>query len=239
MNHFATVEPPMEEKAQLTLVDKRDLDPATRLKLKWEQVQKHSTSTELEKDKSQAEAMAEAEADGMTQQDIAACVGISQGHVDKLLRYHRFLIFQAGLNSTEFKITEGRFRTYWKNTVDPQSMRGRRTKDYREQYERRVFLAIIEKLEAGHPPPTPVKVKKPPTVAQMHARKKPLTALRKEVKRLYSTECQPILAQLKDFLGRDRSTFAPSLMAACAMDLDKWAKKLDTLLADFDTYVQD
>jgi hypothetical protein len=229
----------MGEQAVLSLVEPRDLDPATRLKLKWEQVQKQATSTEVEKDTSQAEAMAEAEADGMDQRAIAQCIGISQGHVDKLLRYHRFLIFQDSLNSVEFKIPEGRFRTYWKHTVDPQAMRGRRTTDYREQNERRVFLAIIEKLEAGTPPPTPVKVKKPPTVAQMHAKKKPLTALRKEVKRLYSVECQPILGKLKDFLGRDRATFAPSLMAACAMDLDKWAKKLDTLLSDFESYVQE
>jgi hypothetical protein len=227
----------MGEQPLLTLVEPREIDPPTRLKLKWEQVQKYETKNVLDKDTQQAEAMAEAQDAGMKMRDIAACVGIAYQRVDQLLRYHRFNTFLENLSTAVDKIPEFRFRQYWQQMSDPFETRGKRTKEYRDQRERRVFLAIVECLEAGKAPIPPNRAPKTTTVEQMFKTKNPLRALRKEVERRFDTELAPIVAKAKDLFGRDRATYSPDFLANAMRDLERWHKNLLQLLADFDKHV--
>jgi hypothetical protein len=181
--------------------------------------------------------MEEARDAGMTHREIAACIGIGQPRVDQLLRYHRFNTFLDGLTTEVVKIPEFRFRQYWQQMSDPQSTRGKRTKEYRDQYERRVFLTILEWLEAGKAPLPPHRTPKTPTVEQIFKTKNPLRALRKEVERRFDTELAPIVKRAKDFFGRDRSTYVPDFMANAMVDLERWHKNLLQLLADFDKHI--
>jgi hypothetical protein len=59
-------------------------------------------------------------ADGLTQREIGACVKVTQGHVVRLLRYHRFDAHWAS------KIPERTFRAFWNQVRDPAATRGRR-----------------------------------------------------------------------------------------------------------------
>jgi DNA-binding transcriptional regulator LsrR (DeoR family) len=103
-------------------------------------------------DVSRAELLAQAVADGLTQQEMAEGLGLSQPHITRLLRYHRFNIHAC----IQEKIPATRFMKYWQQVRDPRAVVGRRKPEEKDAYEKTVFQAIAEMIEAGKPPLKPV-----------------------------------------------------------------------------------
>ena len=96
-----------------------------------------------------ASLLAEYRESGLRQKDLARCTGLTQGRVDQLLRYARFLIF---LPTVVGKITEGRFRTYWRGEADKEALRmlrGKKNAVGREAYEQDVTPASASETPAG------------------------------------------------------------------------------------------
>jgi len=67
--------------------------------------------------------------------------------------------------------------------------------------------------------------------AELRAARDPYQALRTECQRLYQGELQETLDTLVKMLGADRSTFAPTSLAAYARKLDRALKAILKLLA--------
>lgn len=227
----------------LTLLPATKAQRMLRIKDAWEKIcqaeQTNVVARDVQRATVLAEALEEETLDGkITTRDLQTVTGISQTHIVHLLRYHRFRSCCSSVISNEITLTEGRFREYWKCLSDPIDVRQGNT-EQRRAYERRIFVMIVEWLEAGKAPlkkPTP---QEKPTVETLFKKKKPLTALRKEVERRFTQEFKPMAATLRDYLGRDRSTYTPTLMASASIALDKWEKSLEGLLKEFDNYVQE
>jgi hypothetical protein len=227
-----------------------------RLKDAWENLGQTERASAVDLDVKRATLLAEeleeeAREGKVTEKELAEWTGISQQRIAQLLRYQRFLhCCQVNTTTVVSEITEGRFRQYWQQMSDPQTMRSFRcnprhevtyAKKQAEQaaYERRVFVAILEWLEAGKEPLKRPKRQAPPTVEEMFKKKNPVTALRKEVNRRFTDEFKPMAATLREYLGRDRASYTPNLMANAAIALTKWERAFEELLKQFDTYVKD
>ena len=215
-----------------------------RIKDAWEKLQQTEQKSTIDLDVKRATLLAEALAEEggdekIDHKDLGEATGLSNQRISQLLRYHRLLLFSVSIDPTAVgsTIPEFRFRAYWKQLSDAQDVRHvMHDVTKRDAYERRVFRTIVEWLDAGK---EPLKVHKPPkhpTVEQMFTKKKPLSALRKEVERRFTDEFKPLAATLRDYLGRDRSTYAPSLMADAAIKLEKWQHSMEELLREFDNY---
>jgi hypothetical protein len=106
--------------------------------------------------------------------------------------------------------------------------------------ETRVIAAIAAMVEAGKPPLKPAdRPPKPNTAQDIRQAADPLKALRKEVRQIYYGELKGTLDKMEDLLGRDRSTYAPTILANYAMTLKRTMTQILKLLADVDPDVDE
>jgi hypothetical protein len=202
-----------------------------RLKREWEAIASGKEAGEVDYDVKRAQALTTYLGLGLSQREIAACVGINQGWLQQLLRYGRFMNFMNANAFTE-QITEGRFRRYWKETVDKAALRLLRGNGRKEnergllQYEQKVFRQIAEKVQEGRMPIVP-STKRNKTVTdikpeQLDKLRKEIQSYqvmkRKEVKGVYIKIEEDIRA-LIELSGCSRSTYAPNILAMHAKRL--------------------
>jgi hypothetical protein len=206
----------------------------TQLQADWQELEAHlanqSHLSQLDADVRHAGLLGCARASGLTEREIAKAIKLGQQRVRQLLRYYRYL----GFTTAVVKIPEFRFRQYWQQVRDPYSTRGKRKRENVDAYEQQVFAAIAAMVEAGKPPLRPAKKVKPKTAQEIRHATDPLKALRKEVRQIYYGELKGTLDKLEDLLGRDRSTYAPTVLANYAMSLKRTMGQILKLLADVD-----
>jgi hypothetical protein len=196
-----------------------------RLQRDWQALATQQDTRTVEGDVSRAELLAQGVADGLTQQEIAEGLQMKQSYISRLLLYHRFNM-TVGIQ----KIPEGRFRQYWQQVRDPRAVVGRRKPEEKDAYEKIVFQAIAEMIEAGKPPLKPVKPVKRQTAEQLRANVEWAKAVEKEVRTIFETEMQPTLARLQGLLHADRATYSPAGLANAALVLERTTKQILQLL---------
>jgi|SRR5215471_2028126 len=221
----------MEQRALTIVEDTREV-VLSRLKREWDAINVAKETGDLDYDVKRAQvlqrylALEMADGEKLTQKQIGACVGIKQGWFQALLRYGRFMLF---LNSTEFKVSEGRFRRYWAETADHAYMstfRRKQDKYALEDYERIVFQQIAAKLEKGIVPTvsSTARTKKVTDIkpAQLASLRKAVASYqvlkRKEVREVY-TKIEEDVRALIELSGCSRATYAPSILAMHARRL--------------------
>jgi hypothetical protein len=139
------------EQIALAIVDDTPEVLKARLKREWEVIEARKEAGEVDYDVYRAQTLITYIGRGLTQNEVAICVGINQGWLHQLLRYGRFVTFNNA-NALLKPIPEGRFRRYWKETADKTVMMqfvGKGTKKNeaaRLAYEQEVFQRIQEKL---------------------------------------------------------------------------------------------
>lgn len=177
----------------------------------------------LEADEQRALALAHAVDEGLNHREISVAIKVSQSYVVYLLRYHRFLITRV------IKIQEGTFRKYWEEQSDPREQ----TRDpiKRAAYEESVFQQIAKQIDAGIPPQKHPRTIKPVTKADIRKKSDPLAAYRKEVEKRIKEEIYPLVNDMKQLFGCDRSSYAPNLIGAMGMKLEKIMERIVDLLA--------
>lgn len=199
-----------------------------KLKHDWEAIAQKEHTDKVDVDVQRAQVLSKYFNADLTQKEIATEVHISLGHVDKLLRYGRFL---NGPHSVECGIPEGRFRQYWQENADKASLRalmGQKKIEARLAYEQQVFQRIAEKIREGETP-APAKLHKakkkavknitPKDVKALHAAVKDFQVLkRKEVQEAYNMIDEDVRALVALSHG-DRSTYSPGQMASHATRL--------------------
>ena len=171
-------------------------------------------------DHQRAQLLTRYQEEGLKQRQIASAIGTAQQHVNRLLRYHRFLTPMG------VKVSEHRFRDYWDELRDP-TMRSSKSENY-AAYEESVFQVITRRIEQGIPPNPPRKLQVV-TGADIRKKSKPLVALQKEVTQRYKANVRPILKDLQRLLRADRAKYAPSLIASYAIQLEQELKDIFSL----------
>lgn len=204
-----------------------------RLKREWEVIEERKQSGEVDYDVKRAQALTAYMGLGLNYKEIAEATGSNRGRTDQLLRYGRFANFAStNVDATISHISEGRFRRYWKETVDKSAMailRGNGRKEdnkSRIEYEQQVFKEISEKLMKGEAPKEPswkpkktVMDIKPAQLKELRADIKSYQALKqKEVKAAY-TKIEEDVRALIELSGCSRSTYAPNILAMHAKRL--------------------
>lgn len=210
-----------------------------RIKDAWEKIQQAEQGTVVELDVKRAtvlaEALGEEVLDGkIEQKDLVEATGISQPYLSQMLLYNDFRALCASMNiaAAIFNIPEGRFRQYWKQMSDPHETRGKRDPEKKKAYNRRVFLSIIEWLEAGKDPMKPMpKPGKPKTVEQIVQARNILTTMIEEMESLFA-ESETTYEVTIRLLGADRATYAPTNLANHAARLKRERQGLLTLITN-------
>lgn len=153
----------------------------------------------------------------LTQKQIAESLDLGQQTISQLLIYGRYI---ASTATGGTRISERRFRDYWKQIADPKLTRGRREVD--ADYEALCFADIRALVKAGTPPQKRSKRPKDVTADDIRSVKDVLRAARK----VYNGALRTELKKLKQLLGADRSTYAPTLLADAATIIEREIKKL-------------
>src|SRR5262245_27293031 len=109
-------------------------DLMNRLKKDWQDLAARSQVSEVGLDVDRAELLARYRAEGLTQREIAEALELAQQRINQLLIYARYIASTTGSST---RISEWRFRAYWKQIADPQVTRGRREPDV--EYEALCF----------------------------------------------------------------------------------------------------
>jgi hypothetical protein len=209
----------------LTIVPDTKESRMARLQREWQALATQQDTRSVDSDVSRADVLAQAVADGLTQKEMAEGLQLSLPYINNLLRYHRF-----HSSIEDQKITESRFRQYWQQVRDPRAVVGRRKPEEKEAYEKIVFQAIAEMIQAGKPPLKPVKPVKRQTAEQLRANVEWAKAVEKEVRTIFETEMQPTLARLQGLLHADRATYSPPGLANAALVLERTTKQILQLL---------
>lgn len=206
-----------------------------RIKDAWEKINQAEQGTVIELDVKRAtllaEALAEEVVDGkIEQKDLVEATGISQAYISYLLLYHEFRALCSSMDITVviYNISEGRFREYWKQMSDPYAAR-KGNKETKNAYKRRVFLNIIEALEAGTAPMKMPKTTKPKTVEQIVNSRNILNTMIEEIESIF-TESEKTYEVTIRLLGADRATYSPTNLANHAEQLKRERQGLLTLI---------
>lgn len=197
-------------------------DVMNRLKKDWADLAARSQVSEVGLDVDRAELIRRYhEDDGLSPKEIADGLELTTTHIGRLLIYGRYVRTSP---IGDVRISETRFRAYWQQVSDPKLTRGRRQID--PEYEAGCFADIRKLVGAGKPP-----LKKKPKV-------KPVTSedirgvadVRKAARKVYA-KLRPELDRLKRLLNADRATYAPDILAASAVVIDREIKALFKVLA--------
>jgi hypothetical protein len=142
----------MEQTSLAIVEDTPDVLKA-RLRREWEAIEARKEAGEVDYSVARARALTTYMALGLSYTQIAEAVHIRRGWIDQLLRYGRFMNFASAIaDANQCRIAEGRFRQYWKETVDKKTMarllgNGRKSNPgARLAYEQEVFQKILEKI---------------------------------------------------------------------------------------------
>jgi hypothetical protein len=212
-----------------------------KLKEEWDALVARGEEESLAQDMERAALLARYVGDGMTTRAIAACglkkdkegqKSVGKTHVARLLLYHEFLNSEACakiLPPPGGRPREGRFRAWWEEVSDDQTVgRLRRCKDQGpyKVYKAKVFRLIAEHIKADdslHP------IKRPPSLPKSED----IRTVRRVTKaaRIVYDRLKPTLKSLRGLLHCDRSTFAPAVIAVHAQALDREIKELFRILA--------
>lgn len=193
-----------------------------RLKKDWADIAARSHVSEVGLDVDRAKLLDRyRNEEGLTLKQIEESgIGLKLRHISQLLQYGRYV---ASCATSATRITESRFRAYWKQIADPQQTKGRREID--PAYEASCFAEIRALVEAGKPPIKPKRAEKPATAEDI----RDIKDVRREAGKVYA-RLKPTLKKLKGLLGCDRSTFAPGIIAGHAQVIEREIKELFRLL---------
>lgn len=219
------------------------------LKHEWEAIAQKERTDKVDVDVQRAQVLSQYLNKDLTQKDMANELAINLGHIDRLLRYGRFV---NGLHPMGCKIPERRFRQYWYETADKASLcqlRGKKQAEARLQYEQQIFQRIAEKIRGGETPAPvkphkaqkkPVNAMTPKEVKTLHAAVKDFQVLkRKEVQEAYQMIDEDVRA-LVALSHSTRSTYSPGQMASHATRLKKGYAALQRALKNkVDEWLQD
>jgi hypothetical protein len=197
-------------------------DLMNRLKKDWQDLAARSQVSEVGLDVDRAELLARYRAEGLTQQQAAECLGLPQSHISRLLLFGRYV---ASIPAGHTRISERRFRAYWRQIADPRVTRGRRETD--AEYEALCFSDIRKLVDADTPPQRAPRKARPVKPADV----KTIDDVRKLARRVFREKLRPQLARLKRLRGCDRATYAPSLLADVGEAIEREITELFTLLA--------
>lgn len=214
----------MDALEELQEIEGVGVDPRiTELQGAWAAVMARAEIETVNVDVLRAEALAHAVDEGLNHREISLALKISQSYVVYLLRYHRFLITRV------IKIQEGTFRKYWSALSDPHEQTRNPIK--RAEYEESVFRHIAKQIEEGITPQKHPRTIKPITRADIRKKADPIAAYRKEVEKRIKEEIDPLVNDMKQLFGCDRSSYAPNLIGAMGMKLEKIMERIVDLLA--------
>jgi hypothetical protein len=221
----------------LTLVPETKAIRLARFKREWQAIETQFAASVVERDRRRADLIKRYVEEGLTQQAMAKGLDVSQAYMSYYLEYERFCAFaEERLITAVIKdLPEFRFRQYWKQISDPQTMqtlKGKKNSAARLEYEYKVFATIAEMIQAGKPPLKPIKVVQPKTAEQLRANLDWAKATRKEAYRIYQTELRPTLKRLQGLLHADRATYSPSGQANAAYALERGMKHFLQLLTE-------
>jgi hypothetical protein len=216
----------MDALAELDVLEGAHIDPRIRaLQEAWNTALTKVEKGTIEADVSRSEVLTTAyQKDNLTTRQIELAINVCHAYVIHLLRYNRFLVAVAT------KIPEGRFRAYWAEIADPYLRT--RDKAIRDEHEQSVFAAINQRITAGQPPQPHPRHAKKVTSADIHGKKNPLRAFKKEAKHCYSTTILPTLKELERLAHTDRSSYAPIALADQARILRQAMTQLFDLMVD-------
>jgi hypothetical protein len=165
---------------------------------------------------------------GLSQQEMSTHAKVDQSWISRHLRYGRFNRFMP----FGIKLTEGKFRQYWEQSRDAAATKGRRTPEYVEAYEQKVFKIIAEKIESGHRPAPKVKRLDKPKEVKTRAQQRQYTkALREEVRHIHHDMAADIKALIA--MGdQEMLRTSPVLIANHAKRLEAGFRKFEKVLQD-------
>jgi hypothetical protein len=248
--------------AALSLFEASKEDLVKQLRQEWQDIAKHDTEQKeaiknraaeqkkamkqdqderrqeylLKIDTTKADALAKYEGLGLTQAALALAIRRDHSYVSRYLRYERFLKILVPTFPVGTRMTERRFRDYWKERADEPALRqlsGKANAEKLHAYEQAVFQDIMTMIKDGLPasekPTKPKARKSKASPADSRETKRLINMKRKEVNEIYKEMTEDFMGLIA-LLGKDRHTIPPDWMALRAKRLKRSFMRLQEAL---------